>query len=682
MARVVAADVPDEVSSGDVPDAGPDAGFFTADMPVYESVVRGYRVLPTDETTGFAETIAVSDQAKTLETVPEVLSRAVGVQVRSLGGLGSYAAASIRGSTSSQVPVYLDGVLLNAGGFPSVDIGDLSLDLLESIEVYRGSTPVSLGLGGIGGAVSLETRKLDKPLTEVAASYGSWNTGRLMVLRADRIGGVRGLAISSVQGSEGDFEYLNRNGTLLNDDDDRIQRRENNRHVAYSGLVKLDGEAGAWSWAVIDDLYAKRQGVPGIDSVPTKDAELRTLRNAASVSLVREFHRNSSLRLDGSYLALREDFDDTKGEVGVGFQRTVTTSDTVGGSALAELEPIKGHKTDVRLEIRFERLDERELVKDEPAEPSTRVLAGLGLEHEWRILDALHVVPAVRLEVHRARFGGGPVPGTVGTIGPRSSRAFYWSPSLGVLFEAVPGLTLRANAGRYVRSPDLAELFGDRGSVVGNPELDPEIGINADAGFTYILEDRGFLSSLRVDAAWFGSWADDLIAYVQNSQNTIRPENVDSARILGAEASLRVLLGDLVSLESNYTYLNGINLSDKPYHNGKRLPGRPAHEVYGRVEVGKSVGNWGGAGWADVDYAGESYLDQANLKEDALARLLFGLGLRVERPREGVALTVEVKNLFDTITVRGDDGRLRPLRDYEAFPLPGRTVLATVHWEL
>ncbi|MCP4675291.1 MAG: TonB-dependent receptor [Deltaproteobacteria bacterium] len=664
-------------SSGLTDDDAEDSDEYT-----YETTVHGYQLRPTDETTSFAETIEVGEKNKTIETVSDVLSKSVSVQVRRLGGLGAMGTVGIRGSTSSQVPVYLDGVLLNSGGFSSVNLGDLNLDILESIEVYRGGTPVSLGLGGIGGALSLRTRRFDETATELVLSYGSWNTARLMALHGNRIGKVDALAIISIQGARGDFEYLNRNGTPLNDSDDRIQERQNNQHVAYSGLLKLDGDIGSWEWILLDDLFAKRHGVAGIDSVPTENAELRVFRNSASLQVDRTFAKKASLQLGASYLLQNADFNDTDNEIGVGHQRSVAKSDTFGGYTLLGLDLTSKHYSDLRMEAYLDRFSEKELVEATAPNPSTRARIGLGLEHAWRPWDVFRLVPAVRLQWHRSKFAGGSEPSSVTDVSARSDDSLFWSPSLGIRWEAVSGLTFRANAGRYVRPPDLAELFGDRGAVVGNPELDPEVGINADAGFSYVLENRGLLSLMRFDAAWFGSWVSDLIAYVQNSQDTIKPENVDAARILGAETGLRFLLGDLFSLHANYTYLYGINLSDKPYHRGRRLPGRPEHEAYGKVQVAQTGERWGGGAWFDADYAGRNYLDQANLKEDALARLLFGVGFRIERPREGLTLTIEVRNLFNTITVRDEDGRLRPLRDYEAFPLPGRTIFATLHWNV
>lgn len=46
-------------------------------------------------------------------TVADVLNDQTGVQIRQSGGLGSASSVSIRGSTSRQVQVVLDGMLLN-----------------------------------------------------------------------------------------------------------------------------------------------------------------------------------------------------------------------------------------------------------------------------------------------------------------------------------------------------------------------------------------------------------------------------------------------------------------------------------------------------------------------------------------------------------------------------------------
>ncbi len=306
----------------------------------------------------------------------------------------------------------------------------------------------------------------------------------------------------------------------------------------------------------------------------------------------------------------------------------------------------------------------------------------MSLGHVWNPADDIFIQPGLRLSYQHSSFGGGTLPGDLGEIAPVEADDFIWQISLGTRWEIGRGISFRANAGRYVRYPDLTEMFGDRGAVIGNPDLLPERGINADAGLDYLLTGKGPLTMLRAGAAWFGNWSDDLISYVQNSQSSVRPENISAAEILGLECSLRASFWESVTLSANYTYMHAVNRSQVTYYSGRRLPGRPAHEFYGKIEYGHEQAGLGIRVFADMDYAGNNYLDQANLKQDVLSRLLFGAGLKLSDLRRGLALTVEIKNLTNNYVLTDADGRRRPLRDFEAFPLPGRTVMATVRWRI
>ena len=94
------------------------------------------------DTTAFATVIRAEDFADRITSVPELLRDLVGVQVRGLGG--ELATVSIRGSSAEQVMVYLDGVPLNRALGGGVNLADLPLGQVESIEVYRGFTPAGL----------------------------------------------------------------------------------------------------------------------------------------------------------------------------------------------------------------------------------------------------------------------------------------------------------------------------------------------------------------------------------------------------------------------------------------------------------------------------------------------------------------------------------------------------------
>ncbi|MBN2493874.1 MAG: TonB-dependent receptor [Deltaproteobacteria bacterium] len=655
------------------------------DLDLETVLVKARRLDAGGQTTAFGECLEVKEASMRVETVSEVLSDAVGVQVRRLGGLGSYGAASIRGSTPSQVPVYLDGVLLNGGGFAVVDLGTLALDTLSRIEVYRGFAPIELSTAGIGGALHLRTRDFEHGRTELALSAGSFDSLRLHAFSGHRLPWAEAelLGAVSLERSAGDFDYLNRNGTLFNPDDDRIQPRSNNDHRALNALAKLECSLADWRLTLAESFQLKDQGIAGIDSVPTEHARLGTARSALSLRALRPLGESAKLGLDASWLYLHDDFDDSfgaHGELGLGRQHALASTHALalGGLFQALLAP--EHLSAARLEGRWERFGHQELVLDQRGQPADRLRMALAAQHEWTIWQRLSALPSVRLEYLHSAFGGGILPGGLGQMEPVNKDDFLWQAALGLRWEAVAGLTFQANGGRSVRTPDIAELFGDRGSVIGNAELRPETGFNADAGLIWILAGRGPLDLLRVELIGFGSWTDDLIVLVQNSQSTVRSENVDAAEILGLETSLRLELWERLSLSANYTYLHAINRSETPYYEGKRLPGRPVHEVFSRIAFEQAFPRWGIKLWFDVDYAGQNDLTPANLEEDALARLLFGAGFRMSHAATGLSMSVEVKNLCDSFVLHDAQGRQRPLRDFASFPLPGRTIMATLHW--
>ncbi len=653
----------------------------------YETEVFGYRIRRTDEGTGFAETIEIANTRKTVESVSDVLSKAVGVQVRSMGGLGAYGSASIRGSTPNQVPVFLDRVQLNTGGSGVVDLGNFSLDLLESIEVYRGTAPIALGTSGIGGAIVLKTRTFDAPITEAAVSYGSWNTWRVFALRGDIIGPLAALALFSGQGSDGDFIYYNRNGTNFTTEDDSFVKRANNHHVAYSGLVKLNTSLGAWEPQLMNEFLVKRQGIPGTDYLVGEHrshTELRTLRDAINISLGRSLREKYRIDFDAAYLLMREDFNDMEGEVGIGHQRAKYSSDALSGAAVLHAELSEQHISNLRLGVRYEQFKQNELnlAPEDQQSPRRRLRFEVGLEHEWIPVPPLKIVPVVRTELHHSNFGGGPTPDLLTDFEPTSVTDFFFSPSLGARYEIADGLTLKANGGRYVRAPELTELFGDRGGIHGNPGLVPEVGYNGDAGATYIMTGIPGLSLLRVDAAWFGSWVDDLIILLPNSQSSSKSVNYSEALIQGLESALRVQLFKIITLSGNYTYFYGINKTDDDNYYGKRLPGRPRHEVYGRIDLEKRISRVGIAGWFDVDYASKAYVGLYNNEAYVSMHLFLGLGGRVEIVRPGLSLTLEVKNLLDSLVFKNDEGAWMSMCDFDRYPLPGRTIMGTIHWKM
>jgi len=111
----------------------------------------------------------------------EILTRQAGIQIRQTGGLGSMARINIRGLEGKRVQIFIDGNPLNTPD-GSLGINDLPLQVIERIEVYKGSVPAWLGGDGLGGAVNIVIRHRDVSYVDVNLVRQSYNTSRAGII--------------------------------------------------------------------------------------------------------------------------------------------------------------------------------------------------------------------------------------------------------------------------------------------------------------------------------------------------------------------------------------------------------------------------------------------------------------------------------------------------------------------
>lgn len=105
----------------------------------------------------------------------EILARQAGIQIRNSGGLGSESRISVRGLEGKRVQIFLDGNPLNTPD-GSLGINDLPVQIIERIEIYKGSVPAWLGGDGLGSAVNVVFRHRDVSYIDASVSRQSYNT--------------------------------------------------------------------------------------------------------------------------------------------------------------------------------------------------------------------------------------------------------------------------------------------------------------------------------------------------------------------------------------------------------------------------------------------------------------------------------------------------------------------------
>ncbi len=112
----------------------------------------------------------------------ELLARQAGVQIRQSGGAGSTSTVSVRGLEGKRVQIFIDGNPLNTPD-GSFGINDLPLQLIERIEIYKGTVPAYLGGDGLGSAINVILKHREYSYIDgniALQSFGTVNGGIIL----------------------------------------------------------------------------------------------------------------------------------------------------------------------------------------------------------------------------------------------------------------------------------------------------------------------------------------------------------------------------------------------------------------------------------------------------------------------------------------------------------------------
>src|SRR5262249_12530446 len=152
--------------------------------------------------TAFVTDLSVRASGHALESLSETLIQAAGVRVVQYGGLGAFSTVSLRGAPPGQVSIYLDGVPLTSAAHGVVSLADLPVTALDRVEVYRGLSPLALGVATPGGAINLVT--VDSlGVREAGVTRGSFDTWEARATGGVSRGPISALLHAGYQGSRG-----------------------------------------------------------------------------------------------------------------------------------------------------------------------------------------------------------------------------------------------------------------------------------------------------------------------------------------------------------------------------------------------------------------------------------------------------------------------------------------------
>lgn len=628
------------------------AVLYSDDVSLGTVIVNADRESNAQEgSSGFSSVVKKERVNIKSQDVPTLIEKETSIQVRQSGGLGSYSSVSLRGASSDQVMVLLNGVPLNDAAESSVDLSTIPSSDIESIEIYRGVTPASFGRASIGGAININTVHAKKELkANIVTSYSSFNTFKFAPTISQKPGKFDYMISGEYSSSKNNFTFLNDNSTPLNPSDDNWEARNHDQFSQKNMLLETGYDFSKDIRLVFFDQYFnKGQNLPNWNNSPLVTTNFSTTRNMSSLKFninnIGVNHFNTSSRLD--YIYKSEYYDDRDGTFGLGKQYNRYKTDNYGFNQLFEW-PTQYNVLDAVLDIHREEFRTTDLLYNNYYAPRERNMYSLSAEDKVLMFsDRLIVNPAMFYEYYD------------------DVKAGHLNPKLGIKYSINNLVSLKTNIAQYTREPSFFELYGDRGIFKGSSDLKAERGINFDIGPEVNYNNEGSdLSRVSFNLAYFSSNIKDVISYVYDSMGIGHAVNISNSTINGIESSLIVDFLKHFSLNSNYTWQRPVNHSSVAMYDGRELPGRFQYSFNSRLEAKCSFIR----PYYEFSYQSGLFYDTANLLPAPIKR---EHNAGVSGIINDLVITAEVKNI-------GDDH----YEDFNGYPTPGRSYWMTLRYDI
>lgn len=637
--------------------------------------VASENVKPLQASSSYAEVLPEAWEGRSLSAA-EVLASLPGVQYTRQGGVGSFQTVSIRGVSAKNIVVCMDGIPLNDASGGAVDFGSIDLNQIEKIEVYKDRVPAKFGGRGIGGAINFITKGSkpaeavlkpeEKKSGRVLLSYGSHNTWEASTQLLSRLTDSASVSASlSVRHSDNDYEFDSQNGTPYNPDDDFTDTRRNAEFTEYSGLAKVRVLHANGVFSTLNFNFSRSEGGnPGRDDDQTSvagykgefvqttyRAELPQLLDWLwlELSLTGKYEKATS----HSYYPL-----DHLGYTMSGMQEYGAAGYSLAPEIVASY---LGERLEANLRLSLDASYYEKRGTSSSKWNLMRVATNISGDVSYDVVRNLSVggeasALIVKDDIHGGKFVQ---PTTSAVLKTAKDRNVSWSGRGFVRYDA-PNSRFGGNLsfGRFVRTPQLMELYGVYPGMLSNPDLKDESALRFEVGGYYMIPK----SNTAIRATYFETDLDNGIYWLV-SAGISKPKNVGEAHIRGLEAELESRPKKWLSVVLRATFQDAEDRSDEKYYYGKQLPNEPARSYY--AEARFDLPFHLDLTWTS-EYRTDIYDDRANrIKQPAVDLHHFALGYA---PFEKTRLVFALRNLTNE-TYRNP---------YISFPTPGREYKLTL----
>ena len=532
-------------------------------------------------------------QERNVKTLQEALERIPSLKVHSTAGYNNRGLVSLQGLDPRHTLVLIDGQRVQGGHENAMDIQQVSIDMIERIEVVKGPASALYGSEAVGGVINIITRGASKT-PEFSGSLGMGSRGTM-------VGTVSAGAGSEHIGGHVSYTYRESEGLDLTEGDDPPTYDDYYEHILQ----------GALSFDLSDNTELSIRPYYSYQVATDTAPELSQERYGVNTLFKWEPDDLSNVTLRGSYFSYhnltQEDPTDTdtilsNTEFEASYSRLLLNTHLVTAGYQYWLDDRDSESQDLFVDQETHSV----YMQDEiDLSPVVLVLGG-------------------RLDMHE-------------------NWGEEFNPRAALMYKATDKLTFRTSIGTAFKAPSLLKIYGFRHVpmiAVGNPDLKPETSVGYQAGVDY-----QFCEGVRIGVSGFRNDIEDLIKTEVNFP-FMTFSNVEEAMTQGVELNLEGCLNDDISATLGYSYLDTENKLT-----GKELTQRPDHRLTAGIDV--KLPSADTSLRFETFYTGERWNDDDNTEK--LDDYWIFNASATKEIGEHAEVFVKVDNVFDKKDVEDED---------------------------
>ena len=453
-------------------------------------------------------------EQKRAETLGDILQNETGINIREYGSAGALTSVSIRGASSKQTLVLIDGRRINDAGLGDADFSAVAASNIERVEIIRGAGAAVYGTSGFGGVINVITKKASEqsPLIDVGISYGSFNTFNPSFAAA--YAGRKASAFAAVSN--------------ISSDGDRNNSNYRNLNVFFNGSVML-GEQTKFSAS--GNIFESVKQLPGSALFSPYEAEQKDGNRYVKADL-NTYAGDMTLNISAYACVNKRKYRETT-------VIPITADDHYTNETAGVQADFVCNNILAGGEWWNESYEKKNYLNNKIMTDKDRVNGAAYAQ--WNLdVGKFTFIPSLRGDSNSA-FGE------------------VFTPAISAVFRLDDTVKFSANCGRVWRAPTFVELYDNYifgnplWDVYANPDLKPEYGISSDIGAQYLYEN------FKLAGTAFLTETDDMIVLKHIPAKGYTYENVDKTRQYGFEIETGHIMTAWLHHKLNYTYIKAQN---------------------------------------------------------------------------------------------------------------------------